>query len=152
MRKAAELTGYTEKAVNAMRERGIWLMETHWVKAPDGRILINMEAVDDWLDVMAPVETCRARSGDAIKLCYYAHERRKAKRQRTPVWADRSAIRIFYIEARNLTLQTGVKHHVDHIIPLRGKHVSGLHIESNLQVIPATANIKKRNHFDALSS
>jgi hypothetical protein len=38
--------------------------------------------------------------------------------------------------------------HVDHIIPLQGKNVSGLHIPENLQVIPAIENIKKRNNFE----
>lgn len=67
--------------------------------------------------------------------------RRASILQRTPSWANREEIAKFYQEASKL----GV--HVDHIIPLNGKLVSGLHVEDNLQLLSATENHRKRNRF-----
>lgn len=63
----------------------------------------------------------------------------------TPPWASRSAIRQVYREAKALTKATGVLHSVDHIIPLRGELVWGLHVEYNLRVVPHTENMRKGN-------
>src|SRR6266851_221890 len=62
-------------------------------------------------------------------------QRRSKKLNTIPRWADSKAISKKYLESINATQRTGIKHHVDHIIPLRGKYVSGLHIAENLQVI-----------------
>ena len=81
-------------------------------------------------------------------------QRRKAKipRERIPKWADRKTdikkIQVIYDDRDMKILKTGVSHHVDHVIALRGKLASGLHRADNLQVKRAVNNVFKSNKFD----
>ena len=78
-------------------------------------------------------------------------KRRAAKMQRTPNWLtsdDLFIIEEAYHLAKLRTELTGILWHVDHILPLQGKTVSGLHVPTNLQVIPATENLKKSNKHE----
>lgn len=70
---------------------------------------------------------------------------RRKIRQATPPWADKDLIRALYKEARRLTKLTGEQYTVDHIIPLKGETVCGLHVHYNLRVIPEYENRKKGN-------
>jgi len=71
--------------------------------------------------------------------------RRAAKLKATPPWVDHDTITAVYIEAAKLTLETGIPHDVDHIVPLQGKTVCGLHVPWNLRAIPAHENRRKSN-------
>jgi 5-methylcytosine-specific restriction endonuclease McrA len=71
-------------------------------------------------------------------------QRKKQKikrRTRIPVWADLEAINEFYKNCPKDCV-------VDHIIPLNGKHVSGLHVLENLQYLTRSENAKKSNKVD----
>jgi hypothetical protein len=71
---------------------------------------------------------------------FYSNKRRSAKKHRTPAWANLDAIKTIYANCPE-------GYHVDHVIPLQGRLVSGLHIESNLQYLPASENAKKFNKY-----
>ena len=70
-----------------------------------------------------------------------------AKLNATPAWADREAIEAIYVEAARLTRETGIKYEVDHIFPLQGRTVCGLHVSWNLQILTKIENIRKHNRF-----
>jgi len=75
-----------------------------------------------------------------------AAKRRAALLNRTPLWANESYVDDFY-RAADLS-RGGVQFHVDHIIPLQGKCVSGFHVKSNLQILPAHINTSKGNRYE----
>lgn len=77
-------------------------------------------------------------------------KREADKKQRTPDWLTAihmAQIAEFYEVSEALSIQTGIKHHVDHIVPLMGKIVSGFHVPWNLQVLTAKENQAKGNRL-----
>lgn len=74
--------------------------------------------------------------------------RRKLIENATPPWADWDKIVDVYEECTKLCEDTGEEHHVDHIIPLQGKLVCGLHVHTNLQILTAEENLTKSNKFN----
>lgn len=77
-------------------------------------------------------------------------KRDSAKKNRTPSWLTPDELWMIeqaYDIAALRTKMLGINFHVDHIIPLQGKTVSGLHVPWNLQVITAKENQIKSNHY-----
>lgn len=74
-------------------------------------------------------------------------KRNARKLNATPAWADQTVIASIYAEAVRLTRETGIKHEVDHIYPLQGRLVCGLHCEDNLQILTKVENIRKHNRM-----
>lgn len=99
---------------------------------------VDKEAVKAW------------KKANRHKLTALQVKRESAKLQRTPKWLTINhfqQIEIFYKQAYELTKQLGVQMDVDHIVPLQGKNVSGLHVPWNLQVIPHAQNMSKGNRY-----
>ena len=69
------------------------------------------------------------------------------KLKATPAWVDLAAVSAVYSESVRLFRETGVKHEVDHIVPLQGRNVCGLHVHYNLRAIPAIDNRRKHNRL-----
>lgn len=63
----------------------------------------------------------------------------------TPPWSNRAKIKKIYAECKRISIETGNVHHVDHIVPLQGKLVCGLHVHYNLQILTAFDNLSKSN-------
>lgn len=74
--------------------------------------------------------------------------RDKRNRQATPKWLNKEQkqqIVDIYEHMRDCRAVTGEDYHVDHIVPLRGEGVCGLHVPWNLQVLPSDVNVSKSN-------
>jgi hypothetical protein len=88
------------------------------------------------------------RKDNPEKAAEHAVTRRARKLKATPSWLnkdDRKKIAEICNLRDQLELETGLKHHVDHIVPLQGEDVCGLHVPWNLRVITAEENCSKKN-------
>ena len=77
-----------------------------------------------------------------------ANNRKQSVRAATPSWLTEKQkfdIDALYFLAEDCRIISGEQYHIDHIIPLKGKDVCGLHVPWNLQVLPSDINISKSN-------
>lgn len=75
-----------------------------------------------------------------------AAKRRAVQLQATPIWVNQYVVNFFYTCMTYFRTE-GIDVHVDHIVPLQGKNVCGLHIHQNLQLLLAPLNHRKSNKF-----
>jgi arsenate reductase-like glutaredoxin family protein len=109
--------------------------ENAWREANAEKVLNNRE------------KYLREHKGERAAL---QNKRRAAKINATPSWADEAYIKDLYVNCREAEVVferagISVKFEVDHILPLQGKSVCGLHMEANLQILTAAENAQKHN-------
>ena len=78
-------------------------------------------------------------------------QRRATKRNATPAWLTKKQegdIKAMYALAKKFEKLCNVEYHVDHIVPLAGKDICGLHVPWNLQLLPASINLAKGNRYN----
>jgi len=86
------------------------------------------------------------------KFLAYNSKRRKVIEKSTPDWLSqrhKDQIADQYWLAQDLAAVSGETYHVDHIVPLQGKDICGLHVPWNLQVLPADLNLQKGNRHES---
>ena len=89
----------------------------------------------------------RWRRKNPAKVNAQGMRRYAGKLKAVPSWVELATLSRIYEEARQLSQDTGIQHHVDHIVPLQSKFVCGLHCQANLQIITAEENRRKNNRW-----
>jgi hypothetical protein len=98
---------------------------------------------------LAKLQKYRESTRGKAKKCALEKKREASKLNRTPKWADFDKIQMYYNVCAFFNEVNGyTKYHVDHVVPLQGKNVSGLHVQNNLQVILAQDNVRKGNRHN----
>lgn len=91
----------------------------------------------------------RYRERNRVKIRARLAVSKQGRDKRKVVWANQDAILEIYRQAEMMTRTTGRRYVVDHIIPLQGRKVSGLHVETNLRVIEHHENARKHNAWES---
>ncbi|MCS5593485.1 MAG: HNH endonuclease [Porticoccaceae bacterium] len=94
-----------------------------------------------------PRSSAKWKSNNKGKVTAYTVKRQTAKKNRIPFWSDIDEIRGIYLMSEELTGSTGEQWEVDHIVPLQGDRVSGLHVPDNLQILTRSENASKGNKW-----
>ena len=93
------------------------------------------------------------RKVEPLKHSVWDATKRAKRLKRFPTWLteeDKQSISKVYEEAKQLSMNTCISYQVDHIVPLNGKKVSGLHVPWNLQILTAEENNRKNNKYENL--
>ena len=145
-----------DKQKAAMRKWWENNKETHnirvkkWQSANKDKIKVLRTAWDKANPDKVKAKSLRWRAKNPDKVYAAAVESVCRRAKRVPAWLtpeDKKATRATYSLAKELSKVYGFIWEVDHVIPLRGETVSGLHVPQNLQIIPKEINRAKRNKF-----
>lgn len=135
---------YKENNPEKRRESALLYARANTHKS-QARYEANAEAVRARVKLWARNNPDRVR----VNALANTNRRRARKMNATPAWANFDMIKAFYMARDVLQRDTGCKFHVDHVVPLAGKNVCGLHVHHNLAVIPAEDNWSKgKSHRD----
>lgn len=140
-----------KEAYEASKEQILEQKRINRLENPEKFKLIDLKRY--WKDSKKQVARVKAYAqANPEKANFRAGKRRAAKLQRTPKWltaSDWIEIKWAYRIASERSKETGIKHAVDHIIPLQGENISGLHVPWNLQILTVSANCSKHNKIKA---
>ena len=144
-----------QKAWNAKNPQKLNAYNKKWVKANPEKLWAKRHPEENRIRMTKAGREWRERNPN-YHLQHYADNkaryveararRRASQASATPSWLtaiDKAQIREMYDVALARKIQTGIQHHVDHIIPITGKNVCGMHVPWNLQVITASENLIK---------
>jgi hypothetical protein len=81
------------------------------------------------------------------KVYTYNSNRRALKISATPGWYDEAKVEEIFAECIKISKESGIKHNVDHIVPLNSPYVCGLHWHGNLQILTQVENFSKLNRY-----
>jgi hypothetical protein len=143
-RLQAAKDNYIAKKEDYVRRRNKWYKENKDRKASGSKLLYEKNK-------LARTEQIK-KWRKANPYCGYIScaKRRASKLKAIPPWLtefDNNYIKSLYKQAKWLSKNTETKYQIDHIYPLQGKIVSGLHVPTNLQILEASENIVKSNKF-----
>ena len=145
---AAKLLAKPE-AVRKKRERDVQYRKNNFEKCRSNILAWSAKNPEK-----VKLYAAKTKSNNKGKVNAHTAKRRLAKLNRTPKWLtldENWMIEQAYEIAALRTKLFGFPWHVDHIIPLQGEIVSGLHTPYNLQVIPGADNVRKANKFEAVT-
>jgi hypothetical protein len=150
----AKVLDYYQKNAELVKEK----RRQRYAKNPEKELADSRIRVAEWraanpdkVKAQAPLKKAY-KQANPEKMTALLAKRRAAKLQRTPKWLsvdDFWLMEQAYEVASLRSKATNIAWHVDHIFPLQGEFVSGLHVPTNLQVIPWFDNLSKANKFEA---